>query len=295
VIDKAEDEERDRNSDSNNAMDRNLHPRHASCVRTCRAGVPVPVMADVRRQTSDQVVNSVESKITMCRLPIVLSLLLAACSPRPKNGARHYTDLVEDDLVAHKVRADIGLSADQKIRWDNCISIKDDPAATVRLRADSASASNAAARCAAIWQFFNSRNMGCINTILSDRQRDRLQELLVQMRGPAIIMIDPEMRETLAITSNQYATMTAAYSNACDHIRPKLQWYGRQQIAGLSRGETMNARMSECDDLRRELVKLLDRRDALLLESLTESQRATFMSLQGKSLHIGWEDHDLGL
>ena len=28
-------------------MDRNLHPRHASCARTCRAGVPVPVMADV--------------------------------------------------------------------------------------------------------------------------------------------------------------------------------------------------------------------------------------------------------
>jgi hypothetical protein len=22
-------------------MDRNLHPRHASCVRTCRAGVPI--------------------------------------------------------------------------------------------------------------------------------------------------------------------------------------------------------------------------------------------------------------
>jgi hypothetical protein len=36
---------------ANNAMDRNLHPRHASCVRTCRAGVPVPVMADVRAQT----------------------------------------------------------------------------------------------------------------------------------------------------------------------------------------------------------------------------------------------------
>lgn len=31
-------------------MDRNLHPRHASCIRTCRAGVPVPVMADVERR-----------------------------------------------------------------------------------------------------------------------------------------------------------------------------------------------------------------------------------------------------
>jgi hypothetical protein len=29
-------------------MDRNLHPRHASCVRTCRATGSGPVMADVR-------------------------------------------------------------------------------------------------------------------------------------------------------------------------------------------------------------------------------------------------------
>ena len=39
------------NKAANNRFQRIPHPRHASCVRTCRAGVRNPLNRDVRRRT----------------------------------------------------------------------------------------------------------------------------------------------------------------------------------------------------------------------------------------------------
>ncbi len=106
--------------------------------------------------------------------------------------------------------------------------------------------------------------------VLSESQKTRLQEILVQCRGPAGID-DPWTSEKLTLTEIQKKSLTAVRD---EHIR-------RMQDLMAER----DSRVME--DVQREILALEKERDADILIVLTDSQRASFEALKGRPFNLG--------
>jgi Spy/CpxP family protein refolding chaperone len=106
--------------------------------------------------------------------------------------------------------------------------------------------------------------------ILSESQKSRLQEILVQCRGPAGVD-DPLTSERLKLTDTQKKSLSSIRE---EHIR-RLQ-------------DLMAERDSRVmDDVQKDILAFEKERDADILLVLTDSQRAAFEKLKGKPFDLG--------
>jgi hypothetical protein len=132
-----------------------------------------------------------------------------------------------------------------------------------------------------------------LSEILTPRQHERLGQLLIQARGPVMIMVQTNLACALAITSEQMTNLTARVHEADRDIIPDLQRFGRGFISGYGPGESEKTREREMKELIHRLLRLISARDNQILESLSDDQRRKWFDLQGKPLHIEWRPLDL--
>jgi hypothetical protein len=127
-----------------------------------------------------------------------------------------------------------------------------------------------------------------LSVALSTIQRQRLDELLTQMRGPIAILENPAISSKLQLSERQRAEM----QDTVKHYEAGLGWlrarYGRQQISGLHVNETMADRQKEVEALFVVIHAIEKERDADLLVGLTPDQLASWRKIQGKPFPIAW-------
>jgi hypothetical protein len=129
-----------------------------------------------------------------------------------------------------------------------------------------------------------------LSAALSAIQRQRLDELLTQMRGPIAILDNPAISSKLRLSERQRAEM----QDTVKHYEAGLGWlrarYGRQQISGLHVNETLEDRQKEVEALFVVIHAIEKGRDADLLVGLrlTPDQLASWRKIQGKPFPIAW-------
>ena len=105
---------------------------------------------------------------------------------------------------------------------------------------------------------------------LSETQKERLQEILVQCRGPAGVD-DPWANEHLMLTQTQKKSLAAAREK---HL---------QRLQNLMAERDARAQ----DDIQKSILEMEKERDADILLVLTRSQRSTFEAMKGPPIDLG--------
>jgi hypothetical protein len=132
-----------------------------------------------------------------------------------------------------------------------------------------------------------------LSEILTSRQQERLDQVLIQAHGPVLVMVQTNLASVLAITPEQMKELTAQVHEADREIIPDLQKFGRGFISGYGPGETEETREREMKELVTGLRRLINERDDKILEALSEHQRRKWFDLQGKPLKIEWSPWEL--
>jgi len=127
-----------------------------------------------------------------------------------------------------------------------------------------------------------------LKTILTSRQNDRLDQLVLQVHGPVLIFVQTNLVSALQISPDQMKRIQEVISETDPEITPTLQKFGRGFISGYSPGETEESREHEMKELITSLHRLIKQRDERILQVLTEEQRRQFGNLQGTPLEIKW-------
>ena len=105
---------------------------------------------------------------------------------------------------------------------------------------------------------------------LSESQKERLQEILVQCRGPAGVD-DPWANEHLMLTQTQKKSLAAIREK---HI---------QRLQDLMAERDTKAQ----ENIQQSILKMEKERDAEILLQLTKSQRSTFDAMKGRPIDLG--------
>jgi hypothetical protein len=128
-----------------------------------------------------------------------------------------------------------------------------------------------------------------LREILELKQRQRLDEILLQMRGPILIAVDPRLVARLEIRSDQMAAIKGVISETDKQIIPSLAKFGRGFISGLRTNESEQDRDREMRELIDRLGGLIKDRDDRILQRLTEEQAKRMKALQGAPIRIQWD------
>jgi hypothetical protein len=120
-------------------------------------------------------------------------------------------------------------------------------------------------------------------------QQARLRQIVFQVRGPVLVVLDTNLASELGVDSRQLDEMRAVVSKADREMIPLFQKYGRGFISGYSANETEQDRTREMNELIPHLQQMVRERDDGILRILTAQQTEHFRNLQGKPLSIQWD------
>lgn len=246
----------------------------------------------------------------MVKIPILVIALCLACCPclGDNNSARRYVNFKwQDDLFLtfclldrKEVQHELKMTAEQLVKIKHIVTPKDTDMpgfteflASLKKQQSSSNPSNPGrggqpgTTSDAIRNWINTYQRRELAAMLSAVQKQRLGELLIQMRGPISIVDDEAVSSKLQLSSEQRARM----KESVEAYETPLTWlqkrYGRQQIAGL-RNETLRDRENEIEALFVVIRALEKERDDTLLLGLTQAQNALWASFQGRPLRIDW-------
>lgn len=253
---------------------------------------------------------SAHSKAPLSRCLLLLGCgILAICSASSAGqhpdvvSARRYidpfefdrlqTDLVRSKLVLldqQTVREHLGVSSQQldSIRELVSTPVRDIPGVSdlfeqrkARQESDSVGQTTVQTYRTALQQLIAKYHEKGLSTILNAPQLDRLSELLVQMRGPVILMHSP-WKGQIALSEKQALRIKEALSTADKKVQPLLAQYFRSFIGG-SEGDLSREKIAN------RLREYLQARDGAILSILTDDQREKFRSFQGTKFAIQWQ------
>ncbi|MBN2218002.1 MAG: hypothetical protein JW719_11560 [Pirellulales bacterium] len=128
-----------------------------------------------------------------------------------------------------------------------------------------------------------------LTKLLSRKQRERLDQLVIQAHGPIIIAYDTNVASALVVLPDQMEQIRSLLNKTDEDIIPELQRFGRGFISGLGTGETEESRASEMTNLIARLRRMIAERDGEILRGLTDGQRKKYRNLQGQPLKIEWD------
>ena len=199
---------------------------------------------------------------------ISVFLLLLACTTLAQSAPR-YIELVETNFI------------------DNTLTLLGRP----EVRADLAMESN---QVASFRTLLNTRpdERTNLDNLLTPEQQQRLHQLLLQMKGPVFIALDPATQEKLGLTPEQKESIAIVLQHYEQFRLPFAQRYGRQLVAGIT-DQTAEERKAEVDALALAITQILKERDRDILHALTEEQRHIFVGLEGTPLEISWPQHGM--
>jgi hypothetical protein len=257
--------------------------------------------------------------LTMC------GILLAGCQTLEKTpSARRYVDFFEIDRISPatdpetelvktqfrvlerpEAQADMGLSQEQMTSVQVAYQAPADqiPGLTefIAQRRSAKQRSDLTKEERTAQNFETSRQMGQITAkfhtqklqrILTPRQWDRLNQIVLQVRGPVLLVVDAESASALGIDTGQTEQMREVVRTTDQEMIPTLQKFGRGFISGYSQNETEQDRTREMNELIPQLEQMMRRRDDRILQILTAQQREKFTMRQGKPLSISWDPSD---
>jgi hypothetical protein len=248
----------------------------------------------------------------MKHISIALVCWLIFTSLTSAQTARHYLDLYEDEfshdrlrlLDRPEVQRDLALTTNQITALSRCWHAKKDeiPGLPKMIREHQQELSGIDSndqRRSEILQKHNveysailaAHQSNSVVTILTSNQAARLTQLLVQMRGPVIILYDRGIQDTLQITADQKEDLKRSLNYYSPTFSEMIRRYGRQQVSGIVR-ETEEEREQELDALALATTALLKDRDRDILLGLSEEQRKHFSELEGPPLAVDWPKHD---
>lgn len=243
---------------------------------------------------------------------VLICWLIFAISATAQS-ARHFLDLYENDfsrdrfrlLDRFEVQRDLALTTNQIAALSKCWHAGKDevpglPEWTRARHEELSQIDSNDHRRVEIIQRHNKEYFAILAThqsnsvaeILTSNQTLRLTQLLVQMRGPIIIIFDRGIQETLQITPHQEENIRRSLNYYSPTFSEMIRRYGRQQVNGIVR-DTREEREQELDALTLAITALLKDRDRDILLNLSEEQRETFSTLEGKPLAIDWPKHDM--
>jgi hypothetical protein len=137
-----------------------------------------------------------------------------------------------------------------------------------------------------IWAQFSTQQL---QAILSPRQGERLEQLVLQARGPLMLVIDTNLAAALKLSAEQMQRMRDVVRLADEKIIPVFQKFGRGFWAGYSANETEATREREMGVLIPRLRRMIGERDKSILRILTPVQNDQFKARQGNPLPIQWD------
>jgi hypothetical protein len=254
--------------------------------------------------------------------PAIALLFMASCSHEehfPSTSARRYLDMSEisrampklmdprADLVTtryllierQEVQADLQLSSNQLRDAQNAFSasadqipglndfVADQKAREEGLPPDARKAHIAETN-RGVSRILNDFERKKLSELLLEKQRNRLDQLVIQVHGPVLIVIDDNLATQLGVDSRQMEQIKSLLRKTDRDILPLLQRFGRGFIAGFSPSETEESRQCEQADIIARLPEMISKRDRAILQILTDDQQKKFCDLQGPSLQIAW-------
>lgn len=128
-----------------------------------------------------------------------------------------------------------------------------------------------------------------IQAILSPQQVERLEQLVLQARGPLMLVIDTNLAAALKLRPDQMQRMHDAVQQADEKMLPALQKFGRGFWAGYSANETADTRTRKMNALILRLRRMVEERDEALTRVLTPEQQSQLKAQEGKLLPIEWD------
>jgi len=253
---------------------------------------------------------------------LVAALLLAGCAAQePSRSARRPIDFFEigklsdvtdpqTELVTTKFRlleraevcSDMGLSQEQsnavrrvyETPWEQIPGLTEFRAQqkSARQKADlteeeRASLNRASSR--GIGRITAEFRTQQIQAHLLPQQVDRLEQLVLQARGPLILVIDTNLTVVLRLSPEQMQRMRDVVRQADEKMIPALQKFGRGFWAGYSANETADTRTREMNALIPRLRRMVEERDEALTRVLTPEQQRRLKAQEGKPLPIEWD------
>ena len=126
--------------------------------------------------------------------------------------------------------------------------------------------------------------------ILNRKQRDRLDALLLQMKGPRAIMIIPGMMETLGVTPEQAAKIQRIIREHQDELFPFYRKFGHNMLQRSRSGQTAEEAQKEQDALVVIITEILKSQDGSIMAELTKTQRDQWQGMQGPLLPVSWPE-----
>jgi hypothetical protein len=121
-----------------------------------------------------------------------------------------------------------------------------------------------------------------LQEILTQRQRARLDELIIQMRGPILLALLDPLAVQVELDATERAAVAQLLRVGVAEIAPRVK--GLAQVLERSGAESAEG-IARVASLRRALQK----RDAAILAALRPQQRALFEKLQGRPLPLSWD------
>jgi uncharacterized membrane-anchored protein YjiN (DUF445 family) len=121
-----------------------------------------------------------------------------------------------------------------------------------------------------------------LQEILTQRQRARLDELIIQMRGPILLALLDPLAVQVELDATERAAVAQLVRVGVAEIAPRVK--GLAQVLERSGAESAEG-IARVASLRRALQK----RDAAILAALRPQQRALFEKLQGRPLPLSWD------
>lgn len=256
---------------------------------------------------------------------IACGILLAGCQPHETSpSARRYIDFFEIDRISDitdpqsalvtvqfrvlerpEVQADLALSKEQALSLQKAYNTAMDQIPgmdefkaqrkaakqkTGLTKEESISQNLESSRqIKKITSQFRTREL---QRILTPTQRDRLHQIVLQVRGPLLLLLDAELASALEINSDQTRRMREVADKADVELIPRLQKFGRGFISGYGQNETQQKRTNEMGSLIPKLTEMIKQRDRRILQILTARQIDQFKTRQGKPLKLDWDSWD---
>jgi hypothetical protein len=126
--------------------------------------------------------------------------------------------------------------------------------------------------------------------ILSEKQKNRLDALLLQMKGPRAIVSIPGVTGRLGLTPEQSSKIQSIIRECHDDLAPFYQRYGHNMLQTSRRSQTMKESEKEQDALVVIITEILKSQDESILAVLTKAQGDQWHAMQGPLLRVSWPE-----
>jgi hypothetical protein len=126
--------------------------------------------------------------------------------------------------------------------------------------------------------------------ILNDKQKDRLDALVLQMRGPKAILTVDGVARKLRVASEQTAKIQDLVNQYKDEAAPLYQRYGHNMLQRSRSSQTIEEAEKEQDALVVIITEIVKARDEAILSVLTKEQRDQWGMMQGRLLPVSWPE-----